>query len=70
MVHGIQNSVYDRQQQHLFSKKNNFTKCPAECGQVEYDQHYLSCKAPPMVLQREACMKNWGKRGKTPGQPH
>ena len=60
MVH---NWIYNGQQQDLFAKQTHFTHCPAECGKIEYHQHYMACYAPPMIIQNNNCMikliKTW-----------
>ena len=48
----VHNWVNDGHQQDLFAKQTHFTECPAECGQIEHHQHYLSCYAPPMIKQK------------------
>ena len=61
----VHNWINDGHQQDLFSNQLHFTECPADCGQIETHQHYISCYAPPMLTQNTKCVislrKQWAK---------
>lgn len=48
--------IHDGQQHDLFAKQTHFTECQAECGQFEYNQHYILCYVQSMVPQKSKYM--------------
>ena len=50
--------IHGGHQEDLFSTEGDMHLYPAACGEMESHQHYISCYAPPMVLQKKRCMRD------------
>ena len=61
MIKMVHNWINNGEQQGIFSQGAELIRYPAECGKVEYHQHYLSCYSPLMLVQKNKYIRQMYK---------